>query len=145
MTQNSIIKDWITVAIQQPSDDQLELFYYDKSNNEFFSIFILDHYLFDKKNNLIEGISIYYSTEELKILKDRFKRIFNRTSSIVVLPKYGIIDDFEIRDQLIESFLTENKINPNSSKIFINLQKDPIRFPAKMSRKNDSRPWWKFW
>lgn len=145
MTQISIIKDWITVAIQQPIDDQLEIFYYDKSNNEFFSIFILDHYLFDKKTNLIEGISIYYSTEELKILKDRFKRIFNRTSSIVVLPKYGIIDDFEIRDQLIESFLTENKINPNSSKIFINLQKDPIRFPEKMSRKNDSRPWWKFW
>lgn len=145
MTQISIIKDWITVAIQQPIDDQLEIFYYDKSNNEFFSIFILDHYLFDKKTNLIEGISIYYSTEELKILKDRFKRIFNRTSSIVVLPKYGLIDDFEIRDQLIESFLTENKINPNSSKIFINLQKDPIRFPEKMSRKNDSRPWWKFW
>lgn len=135
----------MSIAIQQPIDDQLEMFYYDKTNNEFFSILILDLYLFDKKLNLIEDLSLYYSKGELKILKDRVKRIFNHKPSIVILPKYGIIDDLETKKQLIESFLTENKIDLSKSKIFINFQKDPICFPSKKNTKNDSKPWWKFW
>lgn len=145
MTPISTIKKWLSIAIQQPIDDQLEMFYYDKSNNEFFSILILDLYLFDKKLNLIKDLSLYYSIEELKVLKDRVKRIFNNNPSVVLLPKYGIVDDLETRQQLIESFLTENKIELSASKIFINFQKDPIRFPSKKDHKNDSKPWWRFW
>ena len=143
MTQFSQVKDWISIAIQQTQDNDLEMFYYDTSNKQFFSILILDLYLFDKKMNLIDGISMYYSKEELKLLKDRVTRIFKEKSSIITLPKHGVFENTEQKNQLIDTFITHHKIDLKTSSVLMTLQKEPIPFTIKT--KHVSKPWWKIW
>ena len=143
MTESSHLHDWISLAIQQDHDNDLEMFYYDTSRKQFFSILVIDLYLFDKKLNLIDGISLYYSREELNLLKDRVKRIIHQKSSIITLPKYGIIDDHEEKKQRIETFLKEHKIELKTSSVTFVLQKEPIQFKTKSKAVN--KPWWKIW
>lgn len=145
MAELSTLKNWIELAIQQPVDDQLEMYYYDTNNKQFFSVLIIDLYLFDKKLNVIEGISMYYEKDELNLLRDRVKRIFKQKSSIIALPKYGIIENNDTKNQLTEAFFSEHKIDLNSSSLLVTLQKEPIPFPTKTNAKQATKPWWKIW
>lgn len=145
MTHLSALKNWINIAIQQPVDDQLEMFYYDTNTKQFFSVLIIDLYLFDTKLNVIEGISKYYAKEDLTLLKNRVKRIFKQKSSIITLPKYGIIEDEEKKNQLIEAFLIQHKIDLKTSSLLVTFQKDPIPFSSKTNSKQITKPWWKIW
>lgn len=140
MIQNPLIKNWIEIAIQQPVDNELEMFYYDATNKEFFSILLLDLYLFDKNLNLLEGISLYYSKAELKLLKDRVQRIFKQKTSIITLPKYGIIEEDQQKNKCIEAFITEHKIDIHNATVYIQFQKEPLQ---QLSKK--TKPWWKIW
>lgn len=145
MTDLSTLKYWIDLAIQQPVDDSLEMFYYDTNNKQFFSVLIIDLYLFDKKLNVLEGISMYYEKEELALLKDRVKRIYNQKRSIISVPKCGIIENNDVKNQIIETFISKHKIDITTSSVLILLQKEPISFPIVTKTKSVTKPWWKIW
>ena len=74
MSENNQIIHWIMIGIQQELDDPSELFYYDKKEKQFFSILHIDYLLFDQKLNIIDDISLYYTKEELNILRKRIKK-----------------------------------------------------------------------
>ncbi len=138
----STLKNWLLIAFQQESDDNSEYFYFDKKKNEFFSIHIIDHYLFDEKLNNLYGVSIYFTLEEVSILKERLKKINKKNKSIVSIPKLGILDNKEILEIEIEKFTKENQIDVENSTLFEVLQKSPVPLFERSIKK---KRWWKFW
>ena len=44
------LKNWIIFAIQQSQEDNSEKYYYDRKNQEFFSVMVIDLFLFDHKD-----------------------------------------------------------------------------------------------
>ena len=65
MNENKLFS-WLKIAFQQPIDNDLECFYYDKKLNEFFSVTILERLLIDEKYKINFNISPYYTNQELK-------------------------------------------------------------------------------
>lgn len=140
MVKSHLIKNWIIIAIQQAIDDQSELFYFDKKENEFFSILNIDLFLFDKNFNIIEDVSFYFTHEELVILRNRLRRIRKKDSTIKELPRFGIIDSINQLNTEVTKFMGENSIDIDKVTLFETFQKDPI-YPIKKQKKS----WWKFW
>lgn len=130
--------NWLCLAIQQNKDDKSEFYYYDKRKKEFFSILNLDFFLFDQKLNIIEGISPYYSIEELKLLQNRISKINKKSTSIVLIPRYGILNSSEEISLKIGDFLSENSIDIQSSSLTNIFQKEPI-----LRKNNPRKTWWK--
>jgi len=75
MTNKDTILNRLTTGFQQPADRLSELFYYDKRDNQFFSVLVTDYFLFDNELNLDENASSTYSKTSLESLHDRIKRI----------------------------------------------------------------------
>ncbi|GEM_PF-2059410 len=136
------IKNWLLIAFQQEIDDTSEYFYFDKKKNEFFSIHIIDHYLFDKKTKIIKGVSVYFTNNEISIIRDRFKKIKQKNTSIILLPRLGIVEDTSFLLKEIEEFIVQYKIEINSTTLFEVYQKEPIIHDSKSKNK---KQWWRFW
>ena len=145
MSENNQIIHWIMIGIQQELNDPSELFYYDKKEKQFFSILHIDYLLFDQNLNIIEDISMYYTKEELNILRKRIKKIRKKDSSIQELPRFGIMDsEIKIKAE-ITKFIEENSIEIDKVTLFETFQKEPI-YPIKKKKvKTKTKTWWKFW
>ena len=136
------IKNWLLIAFQQEVDDSSEYFYFDKKKNEFFSVHIIDLYLFDKKMKIINGVSLYFTQDELSNLRERIKKINKNNSSILRLPRLGKCDEASELISIIQQFITENKIDIKTSTYSEVFQKTPIQHDKKA---NSKKQWWKFW
>jgi hypothetical protein len=135
--KNSLNKiNWLKIAFQQPSDESIEEFYYDKSCKEFFSIIFLDLILFDKKYKSLKNIPHLFNYYELKTLNKRINKIKKKSNSIIKLPQLGYLED-TILLQKISLFLNENKIQLDKVTIFEILQIN-TKIPEK-SKYNESK------
>ena len=139
------LKNWIIFAIQQSQEDNSEKYYYDRKNQEFFSVMVIDLFLFDHKMNVINNISPYYTKDDLKSLKDRLRRIKAKKSSVIELPKYDLIQNPSEIEEKINLFLTENKINLKESTLCGTFQKEPIPFEKQAVTIERKKSWWKVW
>ena len=137
--------DWMKIAFQQPIDNDVEDFYFDKNTNLFFSITHLEKLLIDKKFKIQYHLSPYFSDDELKTIQKWIKSIARKNNTIIKLPNYGSINDEEGLNELINQFLFKNAIRLSNTSIFNILQKELI--PRNHSRKEikPSKSWWKFW
>ncbi len=137
--------DWLKIAFQQPVDNDVEDFYFDKKTNCFFSITHLEKLLIDKNFKIQYHLSPYFSDDELKTIKKWIKSIARKNNTIIKLPNYGSINDEEGLNELINQFLFKNAIRLSNTSIFKILQKELI--PRNYSRKEikPSKSWWKFW
>jgi hypothetical protein len=115
MTVQEQIYNWLIVGLQQSPTRFSEVFYYDKRDNQFFSILLTDYLLFDKNGDLTKNATSSYSENILKLLADRVKRI-NIDNSIIALPRLGNNEDDYF--QKAETFLNLNLININESTIW---------------------------
>lgn len=140
MVESKEIYSWLCIAIQQPIEDKSEFFYYDKKNKEFFSILILDYFLFDSKFNFIKGISPYYSIEELKQLQHRIKKINKNHPSIIKLPRFGIQISMEDLKLKISTFLSDNSIDIHTSALSTTYQKE---YHSQQKNQIQRKTWWK--
>ena len=143
MEKNQIIS-WLKIAFQQPIDSEIEDFYFDKKSNTFFSITILDKLLIDHKFKIIKNLSPYFSIEELEKIKTWIIKINKNNSSIIKLPKFGLVNNQEELEDKINSFLFKNAIRFSTSEIFEVLQKEPL-FNTTDKLNIETKPWWKFW
>lgn len=75
MTTQEQICNWLTSGLKQPADRLSENFYYDKRANEFFSVLVTDHFMFDENLNIAKDTTTSYSKENLESLFDRIRRI----------------------------------------------------------------------
>ncbi len=68
MTKEEQIYNWLSIGFQQPADQLSEIFYYDKRDNEFFSVFVTDYFMFDENLNVAENTTTTYTKENLETL-----------------------------------------------------------------------------
>jgi hypothetical protein len=149
MTKQEQIHNWLTTGLQQPADRLSEIFYYDKRDNEFFSILVTDYLMFDENLNIAKDTTTTYTKENLETLIDRIKRIESKDVTIISLPRLGNsanVDDTEFISQQAESFLNLNSINIETAKIWEVEENGTITIDLK----NESEPitknqWWKIW
>jgi len=121
MTKQEQIYNWLTTGLQQPAARLSEIFYYDKRDNEFFSILVTDYFMFDENLNVAENTTTTYSKEDLETLIDRIRRIENKDVSIISLPRLGNSQntaDTESISMEIDSFLNLNSINIETATIW---------------------------
>ena len=149
MNKQEQIYNWLTTGLQQSADRLSEIFYYDKRNNEFFSILVTDYLMFDENLNIAKDTTTTYSKENLETLIERIRRIESKDVSIISLPRLGIlahIDDKTIIYQEIDSFLNLNSINLETVKIWEVDENVSITIDINDKDKQmNKRSWWKVW
>lgn len=89
MSRQEQIYNWLTTGLQQPANRLSEIFYYDKRDNEFFSVLVTDYFMFDENLNVAKDTTTSYSKENLESLIDRIRRIENKDDTIISLPRLG--------------------------------------------------------
>ena len=121
MSKQEQIYNWLTTGLQQPSDRLSEIFYYDKRDNQFFSIFVTDYFIFDENLNVAKATTTNYTKENLEILIDRIRRIENKDAAIISLPRLNnstSVENPELISQHVENFLLLNSINIETATIW---------------------------
>jgi hypothetical protein len=110
MTDKETIINWLRIGLQQPESRLSEIFYFDKRDNQFFSVLVTDYFLFDSELNLAENTTSGYSEKSLKTLRDRIIRIDKNDLSILAIPRLGQKTEIGIQEQ-IKSLLQINSID----------------------------------
>ena len=121
MSKQEQIYNWLTTGLQQPSDRLSEIFYYDKRDNQFFSILVTDYFIFDENLNVAKATTTNYTKENLEILIDRIRRIENQDVAIISLPRLNnstSVENPELISQQAENFLLLNSINIETATIW---------------------------
>ena len=121
MSKQEQIYNWLTTGLQQPSERLSEIFYYDKRDNQFFSIFVTDYFIFDENLNVAKATTTNYTKEDLEILIDRIRRIENKDAAIISLPRLNnstSVENPELISQHVENFLLLNSINIETATIW---------------------------
>lgn len=148
ITREEQIENWLKIGFSQPEDRLSELFYFDKRDNQFFSILVVDYFHFDEDYNIPKNAISSYSEDILIVLADRMQRIDNNDKSIIALSRTKKDEDStdEYLNQKMEAFLNLNSIDIETATIWevdeignvtINLLEED-KVEAKKS-------WWEFW
>jgi hypothetical protein len=149
MSRQEQIYNWLTTGLKQPSDRFSEIFYYDKRDNEFFSILVTDYFMFDENLNIAKDTTTTYTKENLETLIDRIRRIENKDVTIISLPRLGNSPntaDTEFIYQQTDSFLNLNSINIETATIWEVEDSGTITIDLKNEREPlTKKPWWKVW
>ncbi len=134
MTKEEQIRNWLIAGMQQPVDRISEIFYFDRRDNEFFSILITDYFLFDENYNITKGATSNYSEKSLKMLIDKMKKIEVKDPEIVELPrleKHENANDVEYISQKMNHFLNINDIDIENTTIWDIEESPKITFDLK--------------
>jgi len=145
------IYNWLKIAFSQPSEKIAELFYFDKRDNQFFSILISDYFHFDENYNIPKNATSSYPENILKLLADRMIRIENDDQSIVALSRTNKEENTsdEYVDQKIKTFLNLNSIDIKTTTIWDIDTTGSVTINLKEDEEDNSRikekKWWEFW
>ncbi len=108
MDKEEEIYNWIIAGLRQSSRRFSEMFYFDKRDEQFFSILVTDYFLFEEDFSPALNVQSSYSENTMRLLADRMNRIDQEDSSIIALPRFGEgLNDYE---QRADSFLNLNAI-----------------------------------
>ena len=149
MTKKEQINNWLTTGLQQPAERLSEIFYYDKRDNEFFSILVTDYFMFDENLNIAKDTTTTYTKENLEILIDRIRRIENKDVTIILLPRLGSptnVPATELIAQQLNRFLKTNSIDIETATIWEVEESGTITIDLRNEDKLETKkPWWKIW
>ena len=123
MTTQEQIYNWLIAGLQQSPTRFSEVFYYDRRDNEFFSILMTDYLLFDKNGEIASDVVTSYSQNTLTLLTDRIRRV-NIDNTVIGVPRLGDIEG-DYLDQA-DTFLNLNSINIETSTIWEAEESGPI-------------------
>jgi hypothetical protein len=106
------IRTWLERAFCEPFGRINEAYYFDRRNNEFFSVFITDYFLTDP-GSTEEFPNSPYSQEELATLSQRIDRLEDNSSFIISIPRLTIQERKEIMQLFIDKqgFSQKNEID----------------------------------
>jgi len=149
MNRQEQIFNWLRIGLRQPVDKLSEIFYYDKRDNEFFSILIMDYFMLDENFDIAPHMTTSYSPETVKILAERIKRVENNDQSIISLPRLGDLSDNgheELISQEIDTFLNLNAIDLETARVWEVEDEASISIDLKKDVKPEAKSaWWKIW
>lgn len=115
MTRQEQINNWLTSAVTSGSTIMSEFFYYDRRDNQFFSILQMDYFIVDEKFEVAKDVSVSYSADTIKLLTDRMKRIDSEHSDILSIP---LADESGSVQEQIDRFLNLNSIDIDTATIW---------------------------
>jgi len=115
MTIQEQIYNWLIIGLHQSPVKFSEVFYYDRRDKQFFSILIIDYFLFEGDGELSKDATSTYSINTLKLLKDRIARV-NIDADVIALPRLGDTQNDYL--QQADSFLNLNAINIDEATIW---------------------------
>ena len=141
MTRQEQINNWLTSAFNATSTGISEFFYFDRRDNEFFSILAMDYFIVDDQFRIDDSNEISYSKKTLKLLSDRMKRIDQKDPNIISIPLAD--SNLQLQNQ-IDSFINLNAININTATIW-ETEDASITVNVGQDKAAVNRPWWKFW
>ena len=75
------------IGISQSPNSLNESFYFDKINNEFFSILVTDYFMLDENLDVAKNTTTSYSQGNQSELVNRIKRIENKDKDIISIPR----------------------------------------------------------
>jgi hypothetical protein len=143
MRKDAVLLNWLMVAFQQAVENKTEHYYFDKQNEEFFSIHLLDLFLLEENRIEQHKLAPQCTEQELIIRNKRIQLIQSQHSSIVQLPRYGMFADQLVLTEKIELFLIDHGINIKNASLFEAFQREEV-----IKRKGPppkKKPWWQFW
>jgi hypothetical protein len=116
MEKEKQIYGWIIAGLRQSPNRFSEIFYFDRRDEQFFSILVIDYFLFDEDFFPADSVQSTYSENTIE-LADRLRRMHDEDdNSIIALPRYGEgLDDYQ---QKADSFLNLNAINLEKATIW---------------------------
>lgn len=109
MTPSTQILNWLTIGFEQPTGSLTENFYYDKRENEFFSIMAVDYFMLDEEMNVSNNVTTNYSKTQENSLVDRMKRIENNDPSIISIPRVSLDDRKNFMQRFVDT-LSDQKL-----------------------------------
>lgn len=117
MEKKRRIYNWIITGLCQSPNWFSEIFYFDKRDEQFFSILVTDYFLFDEDFSPADGVQSTYSESTIGLLADRMRRMHEEDdNSIIALPRDGEgLDDYQERAR---SFLNLNAIDLEKATIW---------------------------
>lgn len=115
MTTQEQIYNWLIAGLQQSPTRFSEIFYYDRRDNQFFSILMTDYFLFDKNGEIASDVVTSYSQKTLALLTDRIRRV-NIDNTVIGVPRLGDIEGDYLEQA--DTFLNLNSINIEASSIW---------------------------
>lgn len=145
-TKQEQIENWLRIGFTQPIGKISEVFYYDKRDNQFFSILVSDYFNFDENYKIPNNITSSYPKNILLILADRMQRIENNDKSIIILPRFGKLtenNDSKNLSEKIDSFIKINAISIDNSSIWEIDQTGSVSIDLRNEKRK--KVWWKFW
>jgi hypothetical protein len=149
MNRQKQIFNWLRVGFRQSPDRLSEMFYYDKRDNEFFSILVMDYFMLDENFDIVPDVTTSYSLNTVKIIADRIKRIENNDPAIFSLPRLGELSNTDYEEfipQKIDAFLNLNSIDLKTVSIWEIEEEASISIDLKKDVESEvKRPWWKIW
>ena len=92
MTHPTYILNWLKIGLEQSTGSLTENFYYDKRDNEFFSIMAVDYFMLDEDLNISNDVTTSYSKIQENSLIDRIQRIENNDPDIISIPRVSLED-----------------------------------------------------
>lgn len=110
MIPSTQILNWLTIGFEQPTGSLTENFYYDKRNNEFFSIMAVDYFMLGENMNIADNVTTNYSKTQENSLVGRMKRIENNDPTIISIPRITLEDRKNIMQQFVETLSDPNLI-----------------------------------
>lgn len=140
-TNQQQIENWLKTGLGQSPEKLSEEFYFDKRDNQFFSILISDYFIFDEGFVINKNISSNYSEANLKLLTDRMKRIENDSNSIIILPRFGELPEEELLSKM-DSFLNLNAVSLENTSIWDIEEIGEVTIDLRDYKK---KYWWQFW
>jgi hypothetical protein len=117
MEKEKRIYNWIIAGLRQSPNWFSEIFYFDKRDEQFFSILVTDYFLFDEDFSPADGIQSTYSESTIELLADRMRRMHDEDdTNIIALPRCGEgLDDYQ---EKADSFLNLNAIDLEKATIW---------------------------
>ena len=109
MTPSTEILNWLIIGFEQSTGSLTENFYYDKRDSEFFSIMVVDFFMLDEEMNIASNVTTNYSKTQENSLIDRIKRIENKDSNIISIPRVTLNERKNLMQQFVDK-LSDSKL-----------------------------------
>jgi len=108
MTLPNQIRNWLTIAFEQPVGSLMENFYFDRAKYQFFSIVVTDYFMLDEDMNKSDSVTTTYSKEQEDILVDRIQRIEYSYSEIIPVPRISLNERKDFMQEFVDSLTDSN-------------------------------------
>jgi hypothetical protein len=103
MTHPTQIRNWLTIGIEQPVGSINEDFYYDKKNNQFFSIVLTDQFMLDENLNLANDVTTTYTKNQENSIIGRLRRIEHNDPTIISIERIPLDERKFVMQQFVDN------------------------------------------